>query len=67
MTVSTPGLGIGKLNQDVKVIETVVGKGRRDMEVERYATMTSAERGILEVGPDSMISPGLHHADRVTL
>ena len=52
MTVSTPGLGIGKLGQDVRVIDTVVGKGRRDMDVERYATMSSAERGIIEVSPN---------------
>lgn len=53
MTVSTPGLGIGKLSQDVRVIDEVVTKGRREMDSERYAAMDSAERGKAEVSQAS--------------
>jgi len=45
MVVSTPGLGIGKFSQDVRVIDEVVGKGRREMESERWAGMSENERG----------------------
>lgn len=45
MVVSTPGLGIGKFSQDVRVIDEVVGKGRREMESERWAGMSEMERG----------------------
>lgn len=45
MVVSTPGLGIGKFSQDVRVIEEVVGKGRREMESERWAGKSESERG----------------------
>ncbi|CED82333.1 Zinc finger, C2H2 [Phaffia rhodozyma] len=41
---AAPGLGIGKLKQDTRVMDEVMLKGRRDMESERWAGMSVEER-----------------------
>lgn len=61
MVVSTPGLGIGKLSQDTRVLDEVVGKGRREMESERWAGLSESERGkgVVSLVPPSSFSLSL--------
>jgi hypothetical protein len=44
LAAPTPGLGIGKLNQDSRLLDEVVSKGRKELASERWAGMSEEDR-----------------------